>query len=319
MFFYFLSSFLIGLILTFLFLKIGNKYRFFDIAPEDDVLKIHKTPISYLGGLAMLLTVSITLIFLALSNAYLSREIIFIIVASLPIFALGFWDDLKWKNISQPKPYRKFVCLIIIPLFSTFILSFAGLKINLLGFLLFDYLLTFVYIFVLVNSVNYEDGIDGLAGGLSLLSCSGFFLAALFLQEELALFLSLILLGSIFAFLMFNVPRAKIFMGDSGAFFLGYILSIFAVLFSQLYDIISFVGVMLILGFPIFEGVFTNLRRIASKKSIFFGDREHLYDKLYIKRKLSIQTTLLICYLVQVVFIIFGLIVIFYGNTTIKT
>ena len=221
----FLFSFLIGLLLTFILRNVGSKYRLFDIAPEDDALKIHKKPITYLGGLAMAATTVLVLFFLAIGGVY-SGEIFAIILGSIPVFALGFWDDLRWKNISQPKPYRKFICLIIVPLISAFILSLAHIKISLLGFILVDYLATAFYMFVLVNSINYEDGIDGLAGGLSLLSIFGFLILSLITSNELSSLLSLVVAGSICGFMIFNFPPAKVFMGDSGAFFLGYILCV---------------------------------------------------------------------------------------------
>ena len=303
LFFFFLSS-----VLTFFLKRIGDRYRFFDIAPEDDALKIHKKSVSYLGGLAMALVIFIGLLFFMIGKEYLMMKVIAIIAGSLVIFSLGFWDDLKWKNISQPKPYLKFVCLIIFPLLSAGIFSLSGIRINFFGFLLMDLLLTSFYIFVLVNSINYEDGIDGLAGGLVLISLVGFFILSLFFNNEIALLLSLISISAVCGFLVFNFPPAKIFMGDSGAFFLGCILSILAMLFSKSYNIFSVIGIILILGFPVFEGIFTNLRRMANKKSIFLGDREHLYDKLYLKKHFSIQKTLLICYSIKVIFIIIGLI-----------
>jgi len=317
--FIFLTSFFICLVLTFYLRKIGNKYHFFDIAPEDDVLKIHKKSISYLGGLAMILTTFIGFLFLVVTKNYLSTEIIAIVIGSLAIFSFGFWDDLRWKNIPHAKPYLKFIYLIIFPLFSAMILSLAGIKINFFNFLVIDYFLTFFYIFVLVNSINYEDGIDGLAGGLVLLSLVGFFILSVLLKNEIALFFSLILSGAICGFLVFNLPPAKIFMGDSGAFFLGYILSVFAMFFSKPYDLSSFLGLLFILGFPIFEGVFTNFRRIAKRKSIFLGDREHFYDKLYLGKGFSIEKTLLISYSIQVIFVIIGLLIYIYGNFFIKT
>ena len=319
MFYLFIFSFFICLVLTFFLRKIGNKYHFFDIAPEDDVLKIHKKSISYLGGLAMILTILIGFLFFAIVKRYLIVEIIAVVAGSLAIFSLGFWDDLKWKNISDPKPYRKFVCLIIFPLFAAFVLFVGGVKINFLSFLTINYFLTFFYIFVLVNSINYEDGIDGLAGGLVLLSLGGFFILSLFFKNEVALSFSLISSGAVCGFLLFNLPPAKIFMGDSGAFFLGYILSVLAMLFSKSSNIFSFLGIIFILGFPVFEGVFTNLRRMVNKKSIFIGDREHLYDRLYLKKGFSIKKTLLICYSIQVIFIIIGLAIYIYGNPFIKT
>lgn len=262
----------------------------------------------------MMLTIFIGFILTVCLKQYLISEIMAVAAASLAIFSLGFWDDLKWKNIPDPRPYRKFAGLIIFPLLSAFILSAVGIKINFFNFFLLDYLLTFFYIFVLVNSINYEDGIDGLAGGMSLLSLAAFSVVSLLANNEFALFLSLIAGGSVLGFLLFNFPPAKIFMGDSGAFFLGFVLSVFATLLVKPYDLFSLLGVIFISGFPIFEGVFTNIRRILSKKSIFLGDREHLYDKLYLKKGFSIYKTLLICYSIQIIFIIIGFIF-FYANT----
>jgi len=306
----FLFSFFISVILVFFSIRIGNKYRFFDIASEDDVLKIHKESISYLGGMAMFVAVCIiSLLIVFKFDYYLFKNTALILFASLPIFILGFWDDLNWKNIPQPKPFKKFVFLIIVPLFSASILFFADVQIKLSGIAVIDYSLTFFYIFVLVNSVNYEDGIDGLAGGSTFFSLIGFLIISLFLKNELGILLSIISAGSVLGFLLFNKPPAKIFMGDSGAFFLGYMLSVFAMLFSARYSILFLLAPVFISGFPVFEGVFTNARRIYNKKSIFFGDRKHLYDILYLKKRLSIGKTLLICYLIQVLFVVLGLII----------
>lgn len=315
----FFISFLFCLMVTLLLKNIGNKYNFFDIAPEDDPLKIHKTSISYLGGLGMMLTLLFGFLIVLLEKKYFITEITAIALGSVCIFSLGFWDDAKWKNIPDPKPYRKFICLIIFPLIASYILSLAGVRINFFNFLIADYLLTFLYIFVLVNSINYEDGIDGLAGGLVLISLAGFFILSLFFKNELALLFSLILSGAVVGFLVFNFPRAKIFMGDSGAFFLGFALSVCAAFFLKPYNIVSFLGLIFISGFPIFEGVFTNIRRIINKKSIFFGDRQHFYDTLYIAKGFSIQKTLLICYAIQAILVIIGLLLFFYANTLVKT
>ncbi len=306
----FTYSILVSLMLVFLFKKIGRNYHFFDIAPEDDPLKIHTHSISYLGGSAMLVTtITMMLVVGFLGETFQLVKIAAIILALGVVFFLGFWDDLRWKNLAEPKPYRKLIGLIIFPLVAAAILAKVQIQAVFFQIPLADYFLTSLLIFVLVNSINYEDGIDGLAGGMSFISLVGFFTLSVADQQLLPGVFSIILAGAIAGFLAFNFPPAKMFMGDSGAFFLGAALAMLSLFFIKPYDIVSAAGIMCILGFPVFEGVLTNLRRVANKKSIFLGDRRHFYDVLYLKKGFSIHKTLLICYAIQAVLVTVGVII----------
>lgn len=306
---FFIFAFLISFFLSFVFSR--KKGGIFSDIPGNDFLKIHRAPISLLGGLAMFLAI----IFVLIIANKTSLNIAGIIIGSLVFFLFGLWDDLKWKQISKRKPYLKFAFLIILPLISSFVLAAAGLKINFLPQIILSYFLTAFYIFVLINSINYEDGIDGLASGLVLISLIGFLVLSLYFGSSSALTVSLISLAAVFGFGVFNFPPAKIFMGDSGAYFLGFILSVLTMIFSKPYNISTFLGTIFILGLPVFEGIYTNLRRMIKRKSIFLGDRDHFYDKLILEKKFSTKKTLLICYSIQVIFIIIGLAVYIYGNS----
>jgi len=79
--------------------------------------------------------------------------------------------------------------------------------------------------------------------------------------------------------------------------------------FSRPYDLSSLFGTIFIIGLPIFDGVFTNVRRLFHKKSIFLGDRKHFYDRLLFQKKFSTKKTLLICYSIQVIFVVIGLLI----------
>lgn len=307
---FFIFTFLVSSFLSYIFSR--KKKGFFLDIPGNDFLKIHKAPIPLLGGLAMFLAIAFALIIIN----KISLDIAGIIIGSLMFFLFGLWDDLKWKHISRRKPYLKLALLIILPLILSFVLVAAGLKINFLPQIIFSYLLTAFYVFVLINSVNYQDGIDGLAAGLVLFSLAGFLILSLCFGNSVGLAVSLVSLGAVLGFFIFNFPPAKIFMGDSGAYFLGFILSILTMIFSKPYNLPAFLGTIFILGLPVFDGVFTNLRRITKKKSIFLGDREHFYDKLILKKKFSTRKTLLICYLIQAIFIIMGLAIYIYGNSS---
>jgi len=300
-------SFLFSLFLTFLFWKLGERYEIYDVA-SNDPLKIHKKSVSCLGGLAMILTVSITFFLKMVFEKNFDWQIFGIIIGGILIFLLGFLDDSKWKSRNRIKPRQKFVALIIFSFLAAIILLKSGLKIQLFPSFIIEIILTFLYIFVLINAVNYQDGMDGLAGGVVAISLIGFIVLGAISGNSLTLIISLILLGAVLGFLIFNFPPAKIFMGDSGAYFLGFILAVMAMIFSKPFNFPSIFSPIFIIGLPLFDGVFTNIRRLCQKKSIFLGDRKHFYDRLYLKN-FSVRKTILICYFIQVIFIVIGLLI----------
>ena len=306
-FFIFPISFLFSVVLIFVLRKVGIKYRLYD-EPTEDILKIHKTPTIYLGGFGIFLVFSILLLIFSCFKGFLNWKIGGIILAGFLIFFLGFWDDFKWKRI-EIKPKKKFLFLILFSLLATAILFAINIKIQFFPNIFSGFILTFLYIFVLINAVNYQDGIDGLAGGEVIISLLGFIVLSIILGNNLALIISLILFGAVLGFLVFNFPPAKIFMGDSGSYFLGFLLAVLAMIFSKPHNFPSFLGPIFIIGLPIFDGVFTNIRRLFKKKSIFLGDRRHFYDRLVFQRGFSLKKTLLICYSIQVIFVVIGLLI----------
>ena len=302
-------SFLVSLILTFLFWKIGERYKIYDLATKDP-LKVHQKSVSCLGGLAMILTVMIVFSLKMILEKTFDWQIIGIIIAGALVFLLGFRDDLKWRDKVKIKPIYKFIFLILFSGLSALILLKVGLGISSLGSLI-GIILTSVYIFVLINAINYQDGIDGMAGGIVAISLVGFSILSVVLNNGLAFTISLASMAAILGFLIFNFPPAKIFMGDSGAYFLGFILAALAMIFSKPYNFSSIFGPIFILGLPHFDGVFTNIRRLFKKRSIFLGDREHFYDKM-INKGFSTRKTILISYFLQTISVLSGLLIYLY-------
>ncbi len=304
----FFLPFLIGLFLFPLLMFFSKKTNFLIDVAEGDPLKIHKKNISLLGGLAM--AISAFAGFIIIPGQKPGFKAVSVALGFLIIFLLGFWDDLKWKHASKIKPILKFLFLILSTLSSAVVLFFAGITFNFLPLAIISIVLTFIYIFVVINSINYQDGIDGLAGGSVFISLVGFLVLSLVFKNNFTLNISLIYAAVVLAFLVFNFPPAKIFMGDSGAYSLGFVLAVLAVSFSKPYNILSAIGPIFIIGIPAFDGVFSNLRRIFSGKSIFLGDREHFYDRLL--KRFSIKKTLFISYLLQILSVSLGLIICFY-------
>ena len=288
----YLVTFILSLILTWFFYKLGNKYKIYDNA-TDDPLKIHKKSTSFLGGSAMFLTVSLILLFTDFSQYNL------IVLAGFSIFLFGLIDDLKWRD--RLKNVYKFYLLLPFTILTTIIVLIAGFRIEFIPIIIIAEILTFLAIFILINSVNFQDGMDGIAGSTVLISLIGF----LFITNSL---IPLILILAILGFLVFNFPPAKIFMGDSGAYYLGFMLAVLTMMSLKAYDFISLIGVMFILGLPLYEGISTNVRRLVSGKPIFAGDRDHFFDKL-LKKGYSVKKTLLISISIQIISVTIGILI----------
>lgn len=301
-------SFLLALGFTLIIRNVTTKYNIYD-NPKDDVLKIHKQPVSCLGGVVILSAISVGLaiavVFLIKVNLWKLFTILF---CGVMIFGLGLWDDLKWKNSKNYKPNTKFILQILMSILVGIILFNSGIRIQFIPIGIVGAMITIFYIFGAINAINMEDGLDGLAGGLVCISVLGFAVLSYFAYDKLALILSLCLLGAVAGFLIYNFSPASIFMGDNGSLFLGFMLAVLAIRFtSKPYNIRWFIGPILIIGLPVFDGVYTVLRRSIQRKPLFEGDRGHFYDRLN-HRGFSVRQTVLICYSIQIILVISGLI-----------
>src|SRR3989344_685892 len=169
---YVLVPFFTGIIAILFLLRLSQKTNFLVDVPEGDALKIHTKNIPLLGGLAMALSL-VSGVFLALTPDVV-LQVSALALGGVIIFSLGFWDDFKWKHISTIKPLLKFSLLLLCTLVPSILLSLAGISFNFLPVPVIAALLGFIYIFVCLNAVNYQDGMDGLAGGLVFISLAGF-------------------------------------------------------------------------------------------------------------------------------------------------
>lgn len=171
-------------------------------------------------------------------------------------------------------------------------------------------LFSLFWIVAIINVVNFLDGLDGLAAGVSFLASMSIFFISLLLtvfQPATALF-SAILCGSLLGFLFFNFNPAKIFMGDSGSQFLGYILAVFAIISGA-----KMATAFLVLGFPILDGLWVILRRIKERRSPFYPDKNHLHHRL-LRAGFSIREAVLFLYVLSIAFGVVGILSTTYGK-----
>jgi UDP-GlcNAc:undecaprenyl-phosphate GlcNAc-1-phosphate transferase len=140
---------------------------------------------------------------------------------------------------------------------------------------------TVIWILAITNSVNFIDGLDGLACGVSTISAATMLVIALLVSERDVALMMAALVGACMGFLPYNFNPAKIFMGDTGSTFLGFIMATMSVegMFKQ-YTIISFVVPFLMLGLPIFDVCFAVVRRVSHGQSPMKPDRGHVHHRL---------------------------------------
>lgn len=291
-----LVTFVTSLLLVFIIKKVAEHVGALDIPNER---KVHKKPIPRLGGLA---------IFLAFLLGYIlygkvSVQMLSVLIGGFIIVLTGIVDD-----INPIKARYKLICQIIAACVVVIYGKLYFANITLLGFTWnfpawINMILSIVFIVAIINAINLIDGLDGLSSGISAIyfltiAILGFILNKL---GGLDVILSLIMFGSTLGFLFHNFPPAKIFMGDTGSMFLGFMIAVIALLGYKVTTITSLIVPLLLLFIPIMDTLLAIIRRTLKHESIGSPDKEHLHHQLL--RMTSSQTkTILIIYLINILF-----------------
>jgi len=196
------------------------------------------------------------------------------------IFMVGLVDDLRglparFKFLAELLAAGS-LCLAGVHISSISITDQWTLRLG-----LFSCPLSLLWIIGITNAVNLSDGLDGLAAGISAITCGVILMFALQSKNVIMSVFILAILGSLTSFLFFNFNPAKIFLGDCGSLFLGYTIASSSILCSMKSS--ALVGLalpVLALGVPIFDTLFSMLRRFLERRSIFSPDRSHFHHKL---------------------------------------
>ena len=280
MIFAFIVSFAFTFATTPLVRRFAFKIGAIDI-PKDN-RRMHKKPTPRIGGLAIIFGFTVA----TLCFAQPSRQLYGTLAGAAIIAVMGVIDDCK--NLPAK---LKFVIQIIAAL----VVVFAGdIKIDVFTnpnflsdnpyWVLPEWLsvtLTVIWIVFITNAVNFIDGLDGLAAGVSAIMSISLVFISIRVGEYSIAILGIALMGSCFGFLPFNFNPAKIFMGDTGSTFLGFMLATLSIqgVFKS-YAVISFAVPLLILGLPLFDALFAMIRRILRGQSTMTADRGHLHHRL---------------------------------------
>lgn len=296
-------TFLVSCILVPLAKKCATHVGALDMPNER---KIHKSAMPRMGGLAIFGGFLIGYIL----YGDITTQMISILIGAFIIFLLGIFDDIKPIK-AKYKFLVQIIAAVIVVLYGQIYfteITFLGLKLEFNIYI--SYLLSIFFIVAISNAINLIDGMDGLASGISSIYFGTIAIIAFILNRigNLDVILSLIMLGSTLGFLFWNFPPAKIFMGDSGSLFLGFMIAVIALLGLKVVTLTSLVIPVTILAIPIFDTVLAILRRILKGESIGTPDKEHFHHQL-LKMKFSTSTSLIVIYSIN---IIFSVISIFY-------
>ncbi len=295
----FIVSFVFSFASTPLVKKLAFKIGAIDV-PKDG-RRMHKEPIPRLGGLAIIFGFVVAILCF---NTGFNKQLISTLVGAAIIVVMGVIDDCK--NLDAK---LKFAIQIVAALI---VIYFGDIRINVftnpnvfsdnLYWVLPGWLsvaVTVIWIVFITNAVNFIDGLDGLAAGVSAIMSVSLVFISVRLGEYTIGLIGIALMGGCFGFLPFNFNPAKIFMGDTGSTFLGFMLATVSIqgVFKS-YAVITFAVPLLILGLPLFDAMFAMLRRILTGHSPMMADRGHLHHRL-IDMGFSQKQTVFILYAIS--------------------
>ncbi len=277
-------SLAIATALTPLVLRVARAWRLFD-AP--DARKVHVQPTPRLGGIAIVLAFYAPVTGLLFVDAGASQlltdlgsQLIGLFAGGLAIAAIGLYDDLRGANAQQKLVVQVAVAVAMVALGYRVdaVTNPLGPPID-LGLL--AYPVSVLWFVGAMNAVNLIDGLDGLAGGISFIAVATLLTLSVLNQHPLAVLLSAALAGSLAGFLLFNFNPARIFMGDTGSLFLGFILAALSISTSTKASTTVAIAIpLLVLAIPLLDTAMAIGRRLRAHRPIFSADQDHLHHKL---------------------------------------
>lgn len=304
--------------LTYSVIRVAKKFGWADFPSPR---KVHTSPVPRLGGVAVVLaflflTIGYNLISPRLDFGLhhifmIDKKLFGALLGVVILLVIGIIDDIKGM-----KPWQKLIghflaagAVVIFGIGISYIRLPGGLHLELSSlvypihlfnqtyhFVVWGDLLTIFWIVLMINTMNFLDGLDGLATGVSVIASVAIFFLSLSLGQPAAALLAIIFAGSVFGFLPWNFNPAKIFMGDSGSMFLGFMLGVLAVISGG-----KLATAFLVLGIPLLDVIWVVLRRIFHGRSPFLADKMHLHHRL-LAIGFSQRQTVLILYVVAAAF-----------------
>lgn len=284
----------------------------YKLVDKPNARKVHLTPMPFVGA-AIWAGVLIAIWLLPIER----RLLIGVSLGGTVAFAVGFIDDFIKSRGGDLSAGPKFVGQIL----AATLLFSAGVKVQFLtnpfggGLVYLPYFVslavTVAWVVGVTNLINFMDGLDGLACGLVNIAALTMAVVSYSMGQPTTLLVSLVLVGVTSAFFRVNFNPARMFMGDAGAYFLGFMLA--AVSVEGAFKSATLVGLLIpiiVLGLPIADTVFNIVRRLLSGKPVYMADKGHTHHRL-LQAGLSQRQTVLVMYLISICFSLTALILMY--------
>ena len=267
----FVASALLSLFLTPLAMRFALRRRLVD---EPGPNKSHSSPVPYLGGTAIVASFVIAVALAALARGSRNGlvEILIVLALGLVVSGIGLMDDLR--------PFSPVLRLAIETAVAAG-LWLADVRIVMFGSDMVGFIVTLLWVVGLINAQNFIDGADGLSAGVAAIAAGWFLVIAGVSGQFLVAALAAAIAGCAVGFLRHNFQPARIYMGDSGALFLGFMLAYLGIKVNPSGpDETTFLVPILVLAVPIFEATFVSINRLAHKRSPIRGGLDHTVHRL---------------------------------------
>jgi UDP-GlcNAc:undecaprenyl-phosphate GlcNAc-1-phosphate transferase len=271
--------------------------------------KVHASIMPRIGGLAIFGAFLIGYLVLRPADEHAAG----ILVGALIIVIVGFLDDML-EITAKAKLAGQLAAALVVVTWGGLQIEFINLPF--IGQIDFGYLsipITIIWIIGITNAINLIDGLDGLAAGVSTIALISIAVMAMIMADLFVVATAAILAASSLGFLFYNFHPAKIFMGDTGSLFLGFMISVLALLGFKNIAVVSLIIPVIILGVPISDTFFAIVRRIRLKQPITAPDKSHLHHCL-LRTGFSHRQTVLIIYGIA---ILFGVAAILFSQATV--
>lgn len=311
-----LVAFAIALIVAFFSTPIARKlaFRAGAVTVPKEERHMHKKPMALMGGLAIILGFSVSAVYSFAVNHSTAFSVYMGSIkfwgafsGALVIIATGIVDDIHPLKARVKFPLQLLAAVlaaasgiqitVLSKPFANVTVGLPHMMIN-LGTTL-SFIITVFWIVGVTNAINLIDGLDGLAAGVSGIACISLFVVAVVRHQANMAILLIALVGAIVGFLPYNFNPAKIFMGDTGSTFLGYLMAVLSIAGAmKSVATISLVVPLLVLGLPIFDTAFAILRRVINGRPIGEADRGHIHHRL-VDMGLSHRSAVTVLYIVS--------------------
>lgn len=288
-------SFVITMIVATIIVPIVNKMgEKLEIVAKINERTIHTKELTRIGGYAIYISFLVGAVFFLKADPQINS----ILIGGFLVFIVGLYDDI---HDLSPK-----IKVLVEVIAASIVIYYGGISLQ--GFALFPpivlSIITIIWIVGITNAINLIDGLDGLSAGISIIVLVTISMTSLTSGRTDIAFLSLILAGGIMGFLFYNFHPAKIFMGDSGALFVGFMISVISLLGFG-YNVSTFFTLgapIVVLMVPIMDTVIAIIRRKVHKKKFSQADRRHLHHNLMFKLKLGHTKSVLVLYTITFLF-----------------